>query len=92
MNKLKYFIYINLFSMLCAGESGGSLINDWLMPDPGLTLWTILTFLVLLFILKWKAWGPLMSALDARAVQIEESLSKAEKQPSENNPFYPTIP
>jgi len=69
--------------MLCAGESGGSWINDWLMPDPGLTLWTILTFLILLFILKWKAWGPLMSALDARAVQIEKALSKAEKQTAE---------
>ena len=80
MNKVKYFIYINCFSLLTAGgDGGGSWINDWLMPNTGLTLWTIVTFLVLLFVLKWKAWGPLMEALDARSKQIEESLSKAEK-------------
>jgi len=81
MNKVKIFIYINCFTFLVAGGDGGggSWINDWLMPNTGLTLWTIVTFLVLLFVLKWKAWGPLMEALDARSKQIEESLSKAEK-------------
>ena len=80
MNRVKYFIYINCFTFLVAGgDGGGSWINDWLMPNTGLTLWTIVTFLVLLFVLKWKAWGPLMEALDARSKQIEESLSKAEK-------------
>ena len=84
MNKVKYFIYINSFSFLLAGgNGGGSWINDWLMPNTGLTLWTIVTFLVLLFVLKWKAWGPLMEALDARSKQIEESLSKAEKVTAE---------
>ena len=78
MNKLKYFVYITIFNNLFAA-GGGSWINDWLMPNTGLTLWTIATFLVLLFVLKWKAWGPLMDALDSRAKQIEESLSKAEK-------------
>ena len=46
-------------------------------------LWTIIMdnsyILVLLAVLKWKAWGPLMAALDARAEKINESLSKAEK-------------
>ena len=84
MNKVKYFIYINSFTFLLAGgDGGGSWINDWLMPNTGLTLWTIATFLVLLFVLKWKAWGPLMDALDARSKQIEESLSKAEKVTAE---------
>ena len=78
MNKLKYFVYITIFNNLFAAGCG-SWINDWLMPNTGLTLWTIATFLVLLFVLKWKAWGPLMDALDSRAKQIEESLSKAEK-------------
>ncbi len=83
MNKLKYFIYLSTLNALFAGEGGGSWIDDWLMPNTGLTLWTIVTFLVLLFVLKWKAWGPLMDALDARAKQIEESLSKAEKVTAE---------
>jgi len=79
MNKLKYFIYISSTNILFAAEGGGSWINDWLMPNTGLTLWTIVTFLVLLFVLKWQAWGPLMDALDARAKNIEASLSKAEE-------------
>ena len=83
MNKLKYFIYISAVNILIAGEGGGSWINDWLMPNTGLTLWTIVTFLLLLLILRWKAWGPLMDALDARSKQIEESLSKAEKVTAE---------
>ena len=83
MNKSKYFIYIVIFNSLFAADNGGSWINDWLMPNTGLTLWTIATFLVLLLVLKWKAWGPLMDALDARAKQIEESLSKAEKVTAE---------
>ena len=83
MNKLKYFIYISAVNILIAGEGGGSWINDWLMPNTGLTLWTIVTFLLLLLILRWKAWGPLMDVLDARSKQIEESLSKAEKVTAE---------
>tara|TARA_B110000438_G_C15793574_1_gene641856 strand:- start:523 stop:1095 length:573 start_codon:yes stop_codon:yes gene_type:complete len=79
MNKLKYFIYISSINILFAGEDGGSWINDWLMPNTGLTLWTIVTFLILLFVLKWQAWGPLMNALDERAKNIESSLSKAEQ-------------
>ena len=83
MNKFKYFIYISSINILFAGDGGGSWINDWLMPNTGLTLWTIATFLVLLTVLKLKAWKPLMDALEARAQQIEESLSKAEKVTAE---------
>ena len=84
MNRYKYLIYIAGFSSLLAGNTEGrSWIDAWLLPNPGLTLWTIVTFFVLLFVLKWKAWGPLMDALDARAKQIEASLSKAEKVTAE---------
>jgi F-type H+-transporting ATPase subunit b len=83
MNKLKYFIYICSINILFAGSGEASWINDWLLPSPALTYWTIVTFLVLLVVLRWKAWGPLMDTLDARAKQIEESLSKAEKVTAE---------
>ena len=83
MNKLKYVIYISSINILFAGDGGGSWINDWLMPSTGLLLWSISTFMIVLIILRWKAWGPLMDALDARAKQIEESLSKAEKVSAE---------
>ena len=78
MNKAKYFIYIIISCNFIFAGGGGSWINDWLMPNTGLTLWTITTFLVLLIVLRWKAWGPLMDALESRAKSIEESLSKAE--------------
>jgi len=83
MNKLKYVIYISSINILFAGGGGGSWINDWLMPSTGLLLWSITTFMIVLIILRWKAWGPLMDALDARAKQIEESLSKAKQVSAE---------
>ena len=79
MNKLKYIIYLLCINFIFAGSNDASWINDWLMPNTGLTLWTIVTFLFLLVVLKWKAWGPLMDTLDTREKQIEASLSKAEK-------------
>ena len=57
----------------------GGWMEKWLSFDPGLFMWTIVTFLIVLFILKWKAWGPLMSALDKREEDIREALSSAEK-------------
>ena len=62
-----------------ANIHSGGWLDKWLTIDVGLLYWTILTFLVLLFILRWKAWTPLMQALDSRAEQISDSLSKAEK-------------
>ena len=58
---------------------GGGWMEKWLSFDPGLFMWTIVTFLIVLFILKWKAWGPLISALDKREKDIREALSSAEK-------------
>jgi len=62
-----------------ANSQSGGWLDKWLTIDVGLLYWTILTFLVLLFILRWKAWSPLMQALDARSKKIADSLSKAEK-------------
>jgi F-type H+-transporting ATPase subunit b len=75
MNKLKYFIFLVSINPLFSADW----FNEWFLPDPGLFIWTVITFLIVLAILRWKAWGPLMEALDAREKQIEESLSKAEK-------------
>ena len=57
----------------------GGWIEKWLSFDPGLFMWTIVTFFIVLFILKWKAWGPLMSALDKRAEDIKNALSAADR-------------
>ena len=58
-------------------------LSDWLIPDPGLFFWTLITFFIVLFILKAKAWGPLMSALEAREKRINEALSSADKAKEE---------
>ena len=78
MKKLRYFIVLGCFSFVFSSGKDGFL-NQWFMPDVALFLWSVVTFLIVLAILRWKAWGPLMEALDAREKQIEESLSKAEK-------------
>jgi len=46
--------------------------------NPGLIVWTIITFLVLLFVLKRFAWKPLLQALTSREEKIRESLEQAE--------------
>ena len=74
---LKHIIIIALFiiSHAFGAESshGGSWIEDWLYPDTGLFFWAVITFFIVFVILRWKAWGPLMAALDAREQQIKES-------------------
>ena len=57
----------------------GGWMEKWLSFDPGLFMWTIVTFLIVLFILKWKAWGPLMTALDKREEDIKNALSAADR-------------
>jgi len=65
-------------SQASASHDGGWL-EKWLSFDPGLFMWTIVTFLIVLFILKWKAWGPLMTALDKREEDIKNALSAADR-------------
>ncbi len=52
--------------------------NPLVQPDPGLFIWTILTFLVLLAGLAKFAWRPLMQALDSRQATIRKSLDDAQ--------------
>ena len=50
-----------------------------LKVDPGLFLWTVITFLVLLLILWKAAWKPIVEALDARAEKVRGDIETAEK-------------
>lgn len=52
--------------------------NPLVQPDPGLFIWTIVTFLVLLGLLAKFAWGPLLRALESRQESIKRSLEDAE--------------
>lgn len=53
--------------------------NPLVQPDPGLFFWTIAVFLVLLFLLRKFAWGPLLAALDERQAGIRKSLDDADE-------------
>ena len=57
--------------------------NPLVQPDPGLYIWTILTFLVLLTLLAKFAWGPLLKALESRQETIRKSLDDAQKAKTE---------
>ena len=64
-------------------HGGAGAPNPLVQLDPGLFIWTILTFLVLLFVLAKFAWKPLLAALEARENTIRVSLEDAEKAKTE---------
>jgi len=53
--------------------------NPLVQPDPGLFIWTIVTFLVLLALLAKFAWRPLLEALESRQQAIRKSLDDAQQ-------------
>jgi F-type H+-transporting ATPase subunit b len=53
--------------------------NPLVQVDPGLYIWAIVTFLVLLGLLTKFAWKPLLLALEARQQTIQQALDDAEK-------------
>jgi F-type H+-transporting ATPase subunit b len=57
------------------GEGGGSLLS----VNFGLAFWTVLTFIILLVILKFVAWKPILTALAEREKKIKDSLELADK-------------
>ena len=88
MKSIKNIVLILFLSGLSfasggSGHSEATWMDNWLKPDPGIFLWTIVTFFIVLIILKAKAWGPLMDALDKREAEIKNSLAAAEKAKKE---------
>ncbi len=62
----------NVPSVLAAGG-----ITD---INPGLTLWTGITFVILLLVLKRFAWGPIVSTLNERERTIREAIEAAKRE------------
>ena len=56
---------------------------DLLTPSFGLIFWTLLAFLIVFFILRKFAWGPILEALGEREKTIADSLATAEKVKAE---------
>ncbi len=52
---------------------------DLLLPHLGLIVWTVLAFLVVLFILKKYAWGAILKGLNDREANIANSIATADK-------------
>ena len=57
-----------------------------LSVNPGLLVWTLVTFLIVVLILRFTAWNRIIHSLDARAEKIHGDLEKAEnlKKEAEN--------
>ena len=53
--------------------------NPLVQTDPGLFIWTIVTFLILLALLAKFAWRPLLQALETRQNAIRKSLDDAQQ-------------
>ncbi len=66
------FLLIAIF----AESTGGK--NPLTAVTPGLYIWTIITFLLLFYVLAKFAWKPLLSMLEERESLIKKSLSDAE--------------
>lgn len=66
----------NILLGVIASEGGGGSLLD---VNPGLIVWTLLTFIILLIILKKVAWKPILTALENREKEIADSLNRAEQ-------------
>jgi len=72
-------LLLNSLVVLVLASEGGSLVD----VNPGLIFWTVITFLILLLVLKKVAWKPILTALGQREDAIKDSLEKAEKAKEE---------
>jgi F-type H+-transporting ATPase subunit b len=57
--------------------------NPLISVTPGLMIWTIVCFLITLFVLKRYAFGPIQKMLDDRREQIRRSIEEAENARAE---------
>lgn len=66
------------------GEAPAEHAPSIMNVDPGLMIWTVITFVVLLVILRFTAWKPLLASLDARERRIREAVEGAERAREES--------
>lgn len=52
-------------------------------PDFGLVFWMTVSFLIVVFLMRKFAWGPILSSLKERETSIEEALNAARKAKEE---------
>ena len=64
-----------------AGAEGGAPL---LRFNPGVGIWALVVFALLLLLLKKFAWTPILDALDARETAVRDSLEQATRIQAEN--------
>ena len=79
-NSTKNLLFILL--LVCFGLAGGD--PDAAKPGMvqvhgGTLFWSVITFLLLLIVLKKVAWAPIISGLETRESEIKEALNSAER-------------
>ena len=57
--------------------------NPLIQVTPGLMIWTIVCFLIALFVLKRYAFGPIQKMIDERRDQIAQSIAEADNARTE---------
>jgi F-type H+-transporting ATPase subunit b len=57
--------------------------NPLIQVTPGLMIWTVVCFLITLFVLKRYAFGPIQKAIDERRDRIRRSLEEADQARAE---------
>lgn len=67
-------------AVLAAQEAGGESLFS---INLGLSAWTVVVFLVLFFVLKKYAWGPILDAVESREEGIQEALDEAARRQEE---------
>jgi F-type H+-transporting ATPase subunit b len=64
-------------SAALAAEGGAGLGQALITPRIGTIFWTLLTFVIMVVILRRFAWGPLLAALELRQRSIQETIDQA---------------
>lgn len=70
-------------SFASGGEEGGSLGEMLITPHTGIFIWTLVTFLLVLFVLSRYAWKPLLGALETREETIRSTIEQAKNDREE---------
>jgi F-type H+-transporting ATPase subunit b len=53
--------------------------NPLIQVEPGLMIWTVVCFLISLYVLKRYAFGPIQNVIDERRARIRQSLEEADR-------------
>src|SRR3712207_2349027 len=74
---------LDSLTVVFAAEGGGSSGSFLVSPSVGLMIWTLLVFVISMFLLRKLAWPRITEALDKRQRLIEDSIDSAERTKAE---------